>query len=48
MVDSTAITQSTGAIRLNTAPMISSTRRSGRSIKPTLQVPISDSARARV
>src|SRR5579883_1736944 len=48
MVDGTAITHRTGAMRLNTAPMMSSTSRSGRSMNPTLQVPISDSARARV
>ena len=37
IVDSTAISHSTGAMRLNKAPMITSTRRSGRSMKPTRQ-----------
>ena len=46
-VESTAISHSTGAMRLNAPPMISSTSRSGRSMKPTLQAGISASARAR-
>ncbi len=36
MFESTAITQSTDATRLNKAPMITSTTRSGRSRKPYL------------
>ena len=47
MVEIVAITQSTCAMRLKTPPMISSTSRSGLSMKPTLQDGISDSARAR-
>ena len=47
IVDIVAITQSTGAIRLNNPPSIKSTSRSGRSMNPTLQSGISDSARAR-
>src|SRR3954451_6922926 len=43
-----AITPRTGAMRLNSAPMMISTSRSGRSMNPTLQEPINDSARARV
>ena len=39
---------STGAMRLNRAPMMIRTRRSGRSMKPTRQEPIRDSARARL
>ena len=42
-----AMTQSAGAMRLNNPPMISRTMRSGRSMKPTLQRGIKDSARAR-
>ncbi len=42
------ITHRAGAMRSNVPPKINSTSRSGRSMKPTLQVGISDSARARV
>src|SRR5579872_4790038 len=45
---STAITHSTGAMRSNSAPMISSTTRSGRSMNPTLHCGMVFSARARV
>src|SRR5262245_26613625 len=48
MLESTAITHSTGAIWLNRAPMMTRTMRSGRSMNPTLQCPIRDSARASV
>src|ERR1019366_3739827 len=48
MVLSAAITHSTGPMRLNSAPMMISTMRSGRSMKPTLQLGMSDSARAGV
>jgi len=47
IVDTTAITHSTGPMRVNSPPIISSTSRSGRSINPTLHNGISDSARAR-
>ena len=45
---STAITHSTGAMWSNSAPMITSTTRSGRSMKPTLHMGMEFSARARV
>ena len=45
--DSTRITHSTPAIRLVNAPIMKSTIRSGRSMKPTLHFATSDSARAR-
>ena len=48
MVLRTAITQSTGAMRLNSAPRMTRTNRSGRSMNPTLHEPINDSARALV
>ena len=46
--ESTPITHITAAIRLVNAPIMNSTIRSGRSMKPTLHLAISDSARARV
>ena len=51
MVEKTANTHRQGAItpqRLKSAPRMTQTMRSGRYIKPTLQVPMSASARARV
>src|ERR1035437_3415426 len=46
-VATTEITQSAGAMRLNKPPSISRTMRSGRSMNPTLQSGIRDSALAR-
>ena len=46
IVETTAITQSTAPIRVVNPPIINKTRRSGRSMKPTLQRGMSDSARA--
>ena len=46
--DSTPITHMTAAMRLVKAPIMKRTMRSGRSMKPTLQRGMSDSARARV
>ncbi len=46
IVETTAITHNTAAMRFVIPPMISRTSRSGRSMKPTLQSGMSDSARA--
>src|SRR6266446_8169282 len=46
-VETTAMTQRTGPMRLKIPPMMSRTMRSGRSIKPTLHKGMRDSARAR-
>ena len=47
-IESTPITHMTAAMRFVNAPIMKSTMRSGRSMKPTLHFGISDSARARV
>ena len=46
-IESTRITHSTAAMRLVKAPIMKSTMRSGRSMKPTLHLATTDSARAR-
>ena len=46
-IDSTPITHITAAMRLVKAPIMKRTMRSGRSMKPTLHLVMSDSARAR-
>ena len=47
MIDSTSSTHSTPAMRSVKAPIMNSTMRSGRSMKPTLHLSIRHSARAR-